>query len=91
MSDGVFWPEFKAWLQAHGIDPDTEQVQSVAWEADCGFGPIRMHAYTLKRDADGKTMLDENGKPAVVERIVPMRHLPAVDVIRGQPARRHDA
>lgn len=86
MSDGVFWPEFEAWLQAHGIEPnDCSEIQ-VTWTpksvhgGESGDGPVGMEV-SLWLHRDGFRYV-ENGKVASVIRTIPMRHLPAVEVVR---------
>jgi hypothetical protein len=84
MSDGVWWPEFEQWLLAHGIDPvDTAEI---AWRpptAGAGGQPQRFEVLTYKRNADGNRYRDpETGEAATETRVVPMRHLPAVEVVR---------
>jgi hypothetical protein len=81
MSDGVFWPEFEAWMLAHGIDPqETAQLRWVPPHAGAGDRPqtIEVTAYKTR---DGRRYL-EDGEPATHTRLVPMRHLPAVEVVR---------
>jgi hypothetical protein len=88
MSDGVFWPELKAWLLAHGIDPDAEGVTEVAWRMPSAGIDSRPQCIevTTFRQRNGKSYLDENGEVATETRVIPMRHLPAVEVIRSRPA-----
>jgi hypothetical protein len=85
MSDGVWWPELKQWLLAHGIDPDTEAVAEVAWRmpsAGVDSRPQCLEVTTFRRNGDGKHYLGENGEVATETRVVPMLHLPAVEVTR---------
>jgi hypothetical protein len=85
MSDGVWWPEFEQWLLAHGIDP--KDTAEIAWRPPhAGAGdpdenrPQCLEVLIYKR-RDGQRYM-ENGEPATETRIVPMLHLPAVEVIR---------
>jgi len=86
MSDGVFWPEFEQWMLAHGLDPrDTAEI---AWRPPhAGAGdpdenwPQRLEVLVYKRNEDGHRYM-EDGEIAAETRIVPMLHLPAVDVVR---------
>jgi hypothetical protein len=83
MSDGVWWPEFKQWMLAHGIEArDTAQI---AWRpptAGAGDQPQCLEVTRYKRNADGNHYLDERGEIATETRVVPMLRLPAVEVIR---------
>lgn len=82
MSDGVFWPEFEAWMLAHGIDPG--QTAEISWRpphAGASDRPqcVEVTTYKLR---DGRRYQIEDGMAATETRVVPMRHLPAVEVIR---------
>jgi hypothetical protein len=90
MSDGVFWPEFKTWLELHGIE-----VNECA-EVVIRFTPASVHGYgagfpvcleaTMYRQRDGKPYLDEKGGVATETRTIPLRCLPSVNVARYLPA-----
>jgi hypothetical protein len=88
MSDGVFWPEFEQWLREHGIEPGDCYRVEVAWTPKTIHGgqewrgPVGMEASLWLR-RDGFRYRDpETGDVASVTRTIPMRHLPAVDVVR---------
>jgi hypothetical protein len=84
MSDGVWWPEFEQWMLAHGLDPN--DVAELAWRPGTSgnFGrPQCIEALVYLRSTDGHRYFDPVTKePATEVRVVPMRHLPAVEVIR---------
>jgi hypothetical protein len=88
MSDGVWWPEFEQWLLAHGLDP--KDTAELAWRpphAGNWGGPQCIEATVYLRNGDGHRYRDAATKePATETRVVPMRHLPAVEVIRYRPA-----
>jgi hypothetical protein len=84
MSDGVWWPEFEQWLLAHGIDCDRERVAEVAWRppsAGAGDRPQCLEVTTF-RLRDGHPYKAVDGDVATETRVVPMLHLPAVEVVR---------
>jgi hypothetical protein len=84
MSDGVWWPEFEQWLLDHGINP--EHTAQLCWRpphAGAGDRPQCIEVTTFKL-RDGQRYMDK-GEVATETRIVPMRHLPAVEVIRYRP------
>lgn len=93
MSDGVFWPEFEAWLRAHGIEPNDCYEIRVTWTpssvhpAGSWDGPVRMEVSLWRVNDQGDRYLDETGDAVSVTRMIPMRHLPAVEVVRSVPAR----
>jgi hypothetical protein len=80
MSDGVYWPEFEAWLNAHGIPAGDCYEITIHWtpasvHSQGQDGPVCMLVGLYRQDAEGKHYIGEM-------RMVPMRHLPAVEVIR---------
>lgn len=88
MSDGVWWPEFEQWMLAHGINPgDTAEI---AWRPPhAGHGPEEdgrpqcLEVLIYRRNADGNYYRDPvTGDIATETRVVPMLHLPAVEVTR---------
>jgi hypothetical protein len=86
MSDGVWWPEFEQWLLAHGIDP--KDTAEVAWRPPhAGAGdpdehrPQALEVLVYKRNENGQRYM-EDGEAATETRVVPMLHLPAVEVTR---------
>jgi hypothetical protein len=91
VSDGVFWPEFEAWLLEHGIDPgDCYQVQ-ITWTSesvhgrtrDSFDGPVRMEVGLYQLNEQGRPYTRvENNEVATETRMVAMRRLPAVEVVR---------
>jgi hypothetical protein len=82
MSDGVWWPEFEQWMLAHGINPgDTAEI---AWRPpNAGFSdrPQCLEVLVYKRDENGQRYI-KDGEAATETRVVPMLHLPAVEVTR---------
>jgi hypothetical protein len=83
MSDGVFWPEFEQWMLAHGINPgDTAEIAWRPPSAGCNDGPQSLEVTVYKRDEDGKRYLIKADQVATETKIIPMRHLPAVEVVR---------
>jgi hypothetical protein len=89
VSDGVFWPEFEAWLLEHGINPgDCYQVQ-ITWTPKSVHGggsfdgPVRMEVGLYRLNEQGRPYTRiENNQVATETRLVPMRRLPAVEVVR---------
>jgi hypothetical protein len=92
MSDGVFWPEFEQWLRAHDIEPDDCSEIRVTWTpqsvhgAGSWEGPVHMVVDLWLRRDGFRYREDGTGKVASVTRTIPMRHLPAVEVIRYRAA-----
>ncbi len=84
ISDGVSWPELRAWLLEHDIDADNCYEIHVAWTVGStgGSGPIRMEVDTWRVNDKGSRHVGEDGEPATEHRMVQMRHLPAVEVVR---------
>jgi hypothetical protein len=91
MSDGVWWPEFEQWMLAHGIDPaDTAEIAWRPPSAGCNDGPQCLEVLVYKRGENGQryAIRDDAGQlqAATETKVVPMRHLPAVEVVRYRPA-----
>jgi hypothetical protein len=89
MSDGVFWPEFKAWLETHGIDVNecAEVVIRFTPASVHGYGsgfPVCMEATMYLRNDLGLRYLDQD-VVATETRTIPLRHLPCVEVVRSVP------
>jgi hypothetical protein len=88
MSDGVWWPEFEQWMLDHGLDP--KDTAEIAWRPPhAGAGdpdedrPQSLEVLVYLRNEDGHRYFDPTTKePATEIRVVPMRHLPAVEVTR---------
>jgi hypothetical protein len=88
MGDGVFWPELRAWLEEHGIPVDDCYQVVVAWNpasvhgGENWEGPVRMQVTRYRLDGQGRRYLTADGEPASETRMVPMRRMPAVEVVR---------
>ena len=87
MSDGVWWPEFEQWIRAHDLDP--ADIAEIAWRPPTAGGiaaayerPQAMEVLLYKRNEQGRLYKDASGDAATETRVVPMLHLPAVEVIR---------
>lgn len=91
MSDGVFWPEFEAWLLEHGINPTNCYQVQITWTPksvhghtrDRFNGPVRMEVGLYRLNEQGRPYTRvENNEVATETLVVPMRRLPAVEVVR---------
>ena len=82
MSDGVWWPEFEQWIRAHGLDPS--DIAELAWRppTEAYHRPQCLEVLIYKRNENGRLYKDASGGPATETRVVPMLHLPAVEVTR---------
>lgn len=87
MSDGVWWPEFEQWIRAHGLDPS--DIAEITWRpptagaiAEAYRRPQSFEVLVYKHNESGRLYKDASGEVATETRIVPMLHLPAVEVIR---------
>ncbi|HEV8653145.1 MAG TPA: hypothetical protein VG276_28065 [Actinomycetes bacterium] len=91
MSDGVFWPELEAWLLEHGIRvADCYQV-AIRWTVDSVHGgptwngPVRMQVDLWRNNEQGLRYVGQDGEIASETLMIPMRRLPAVEVVRYRP------
>jgi len=89
--DGVFWPEFESWLDAHGIEANDCRRITVLWDPEFvrrGIsGPVHMEVILFERE-DGHLVRAGERCERCLElakhrhALMPMRHLPAVEVVR---------
>ncbi len=87
MSDGVFWPELRAWLEEHGVNIDECAGVTVAWTPRSVHGggsyqgPVSMEITEFEKNEQGNRFM-RDGEVAATTRMVPMLRLPMVEVVR---------
>ncbi len=77
MSDGVYWPELRAWLEEHGVNINECAGVTVAWTPRSVHGggsyqgPVSMEITEFEKNEQGNRFM-RDGEVAATTRMVPM-------------------